>query len=324
MKSKIRWYREVLELEPHSKVFFPLARLLVQEDRLQEALETLEQGLTRHPEFVEAKLLQVEVMQRLGRDPECEDLVRSVARSMGEYPAFWTAWARQLAVEEQGSEPALALRFLSAHFSGKNLSWARIIESGLQTLLGDAATAPPPPRKVDESIGAKPFRAVLDLDTETEDDEPETEEEESAPTVWGEALEAEETLTEGEDETEDRARPEAHAVDGEDDGEEGEEETFSLRTRTMADLLAEQGDFEGALDIYRELLAGSQGAARKDLEERVETMRRLAAGESPAADTPPTPRPEAVKPSSPGSGHKKKLMHVLESLAQRLEAKAAN
>ena len=45
MTEKIEWYKEVLELEPNSKVFFPLARLLAEAERTDEAVEILEQGL---------------------------------------------------------------------------------------------------------------------------------------------------------------------------------------------------------------------------------------------------------------------------------------
>ena len=54
MKAKIEWYREVLELEPGSKVFFPLARLLGQSGETQEAIRVLRMGLARHPEYIEA------------------------------------------------------------------------------------------------------------------------------------------------------------------------------------------------------------------------------------------------------------------------------
>ena len=38
-----------------------------------------------------------------------------------------------------------------------------------------------------------------------------------------------------------------------DEPEAGPDEEPNLRTRTMADLLVEQGDYKGALDIYQEL-----------------------------------------------------------------------
>ena len=48
MTEKIEWYKEVLELEPNSKVFFPLARMLAEEQRFDEAVAVLEHGLERH------------------------------------------------------------------------------------------------------------------------------------------------------------------------------------------------------------------------------------------------------------------------------------
>lgn len=66
MTEKIDWYKEVLELEPNSKVFYPLSRLLAEAGRTDEAVDTLEQGLARHEEFLEARLFLVELLHQLG------------------------------------------------------------------------------------------------------------------------------------------------------------------------------------------------------------------------------------------------------------------
>ena len=39
MTEKIEWYKEVLTLEPNSKIFFPLARMLEREGDLEQACE---------------------------------------------------------------------------------------------------------------------------------------------------------------------------------------------------------------------------------------------------------------------------------------------
>ena len=115
---------------------------------------------------------------------------------------------------------------------------------------------------------------------------------------------------------------------GSEDEDEGDEETFSLRTRTMADLLAEQGDYEGALDIYRELLVmAPAGDTRKELEELVEEMRRQA-GEKPKGNGGRNRKSggksgKSGKQAPTGLKGKTKLINALESLAQRLEAKAS-
>lgn len=82
-----------------------------------------------------------------------------------------------------------------------------------------------------------------------------------------------------------------------------------VRTRSMADVLAEQGDIDGALTIYGELLkkAGSEEAA--SLRARIDTLRGLKSAEKP--------EPKAA-PKSDKAG----LRSMLENLAGRLEKRA--
>ena len=47
MMEKIEWYQEVLKLDPDSKVFFPLAKLLRDSQQPDKAIEVLRAGL-RH------------------------------------------------------------------------------------------------------------------------------------------------------------------------------------------------------------------------------------------------------------------------------------
>ena len=78
--EKIDWYREVLELEPNSKVFLPLARLHLQIGQEDEAIAVLEHGLARHPEHLEARLLLVELLYRTGRQEACTRQVSELGR----------------------------------------------------------------------------------------------------------------------------------------------------------------------------------------------------------------------------------------------------
>jgi tetratricopeptide (TPR) repeat protein len=84
-----------------------------------------------------------------------------------------------------------------------------------------------------------------------------------------------------------------------------------LRTRTMADVLAAQGDYSGALDIYRELWGRAPEATREDLSERI---RRMEAGMA---------EPAAAAPEEDAfSKHaKNRLISTLETLAARFEAR---
>ena len=70
-QEKAAWYREVLDLEPGSKVFLPYARLLLELDRADEAVSVLRDGLGRHPEFMEARLLLIDVLHKRGEHAAC-------------------------------------------------------------------------------------------------------------------------------------------------------------------------------------------------------------------------------------------------------------
>ncbi|WP_461209373.1 tetratricopeptide repeat protein [Desulfocurvus sp. DL9XJH121] len=203
MKTKIKWFKEVLELEPGSKVFFPLARLYYEDGLLDEAEETLLQGLERNADHLEARFLLVEILERQNEDLRAAEEVQAIARVLSRYPSFWQKWAQNSAGASRDS--AMALSFLAAGFQGQPISWSQVIEKGLDVLVpqgGGASTA-------------------------------------TAPAAFAPAS---------------------------DDG-------ANLRTRTMADLLAEQGDHQGALDIYEELAAGCAPGEEGDLPDHIALMR---------------------------------------------------
>lgn len=88
-------------------------------------------------------------------------------------------------------------------------------------------------------------------------------------------------------------------------------EAGSLRTRTMAELLASQGDNRGALDIYRHLLKNASATSRSSIEERISELEELVGDD---AD---------VESEDPFNVHSKnRLISTLEMLAARFEARA--
>ena len=92
------------------------------------------------------------------------------------------------------------------------------------------------------------------------------------------------------------------------------DEDFSLRTRSMAEILAEQGDYAGALEIYRELEPRIAPAERLELATRIDELEeRLRESEEEARELE-----QYAVPGSDGT----KLVDLLESLAKRLEARA--
>ena len=89
---------------------------------------------------------------------------------------------------------------------------------------------------------------------------------------------------------------------------------LSLRTRSMAEVLAEQGDLQGALDIYTELAAAAAGSSEQEvLQQRIAMLRTQLEGAAVEDLVPPSPDMAAGKA---------KLISMLEALAERVEARA--
>lgn len=384
MTEKIEWYKEVLELEPNSKVFLPLAHLYAARNEIDEAVAALEHGLRRHPEHMEARLFLIELLYKAGRQAECTVHVQEMSRLFSSYAHFWQAWAVCLRTAGNAPEMSAALRLMAVNFLYGPISVTTLMEKGLDAVLGEltpvadkvadkvlAAAAPVAEAPVVDAPAAEALAAeapeaeapaapvtaeVKAADTDMADMadmaapaphpfavDPVTEEENDDDVLPADMplprdaeldmpvnFAGEEDGAEADAETAATSpaasadaltpaaprlvvAPAAQADGGAEEGEEG----FSLRTRSMAEVLAEQGDVRGALEIYQEL----EGVAatpeeRADLQQRIATLTARLSGQ-PVLETASEQPLEAV----PG---KEKLINVLEALAERVEARAQN
>lgn len=134
MDEKIAWYKEILELEPSSKIFFPLARLLQRDGHTDYAIEVLRTGLGHHKDFFEARLMLIELLHQTGSSKSCDAEVRTLLTSFDDYPQFWSAWGACLRHDEAQNDVSLAMRFIAASQKHSNISFASIIDKGLQSL----------------------------------------------------------------------------------------------------------------------------------------------------------------------------------------------
>lgn len=275
MTSKIEFYHEVLALEPASRVFFPLAKLLVESGDPGRAVDVLRSGIAFHPDHLEARFLLLELLARLGQNDQAAACFETVAGVLVNYPAVWSMWAAHSAT--LSPDTAIALRFLSASFQNPDLTWASILDKGLD------AGAPP------AQIGAKG----------------------AASASVGFNLRGAEEVMALTRRIEAPARKTGAAPTP---AECASEAAAAVKTRTMADLLAKHGDYASALEIYEELsrLAGS-AAEREQLAARIAEIRDLMAGVAEAAKSPEPDKPKA----------KARLVSMLETLADRLDARAA-
>jgi tetratricopeptide (TPR) repeat protein len=331
MNQKIEWYKEVLALEPGSKVFFPLARLQAENGMPDEALSTLRHGISRNPEHIEARLLLIDILFSSGQLDTLWPELDQVALMLGGYPGFWSAWNARLARNPSSKDASLALNFFSAALRGEAVSWSDVIEQGLRVLFSaDAApvkfSSKVAPAELDElktflkdssSVAAgKPAPAVV-----------RTAVGEAGVRNPGQAGAADGRAVAGHtpDFSELRA-PAAHIEDDDSatvdhsDENEPEDEIFSLKTRSMAEVLAEQGDYAGALDIYEDLLRSCTSAEEKKvLEEAIAGIRSKAGSAGQVqASAKDYGDDEDREPAVQG---KNRLLSVLDALAGRLEAR---
>lgn len=298
MQSKIEWYQEVLALEPSSKVFFPLARLYVEMGNHEKAVTTLRMGLDRHPDYLEARLLLVETLAKLGRDSEAKAAVTPLTRMFSSYPSFWRMWGDS--VSDGNADVAGAMAFLFSALHGSPMSWSDVMAEGIKQLTG---TAPAADHKREAPGGEK----------YDDSDVSEISNEQAAfarpePAADGEALTRE--IAEA------VARSESDS--GGDDDLTSPVVMKSLKTRTMADVLAAQGDLEGALDIYRDLLCKADDVEREELMKFMADISEKISHAHSASDAGVVE--ERVDPYHKHA--KSKLMSTLEILAGRLEARA--
>ena len=348
MMEKIEWYQEVLEIEPSSKVFFPLAKLLSGNNQVQKAIAVLRQGLDRHPEFFEARLMLIDLLQQERDVTGALSEVQALSAKLTAYPGFWDAWAGSVAGAGTDKDLAVALRLMAAFLRNSDISWGEIIARGLAGLtesnagLDEASSASrkltvihheparrvSSPQAVVNAEGAKAPASTKHIEIHHEPPQPVEPPEriEAEPRVAEDPVEEAIIFTEPEEVRRESASvftpsdlqisPAPSAV-AEPDDDDGEEEHFSLRTKTMAAVLAEQGDYAGARDIYEEILAGTtDAAARADLAKRIDDLtNKLKSGHAPQA-------PQADEAAEAPEQGKNKLIQVLERLAGRLENRA--
>lgn len=170
MTEKIKWYKEVLELEPNSKVFFPLARMLAEEGMTDEAVAVLENGLERHPEYLEARLFIIELLYTGHRAEECAAQVNKLSKMFSSYAGFWQAWAACLSQEPSEEDTASLLRFLAANFISGPLKLHDVINRGLAAIAAEKRESVPQAAQVEMKTVAQSVQNESDSQGNAEND----------------------------------------------------------------------------------------------------------------------------------------------------------
>ncbi len=278
MQAKIEWYKEILELDPSSKVFFPLAKLLADAGQVQEAMEILREGAVRHPDFLEARFFCMELCARIGDEEGVAEEAGVIGDVLGRYPLFWKAWAQNLSRTPETRDAALALDFVSVHFQGNPVSWGEVIQRGLEGLFQSSQTNLPFSGETGQFLKQGAPEAALPSPPQGQ-------------TLIIPANEPELVVEQAEPEPQHQDIIVEHASEA---PAKPAEDVYSIRTRTMARLLAEQGDYAGALEIYQELLGkATDDAECEELDAIIERM-QVMLREMPKPQAPAQPEEGAV------------------------------
>ena len=365
--EKALWYQEVLSLDPASRIFLPYARLLAESGRRTEAVDILKAGLLRHPEFLEARLLLIDLLYATGQEKAATLEASSVLEPLSRCSSLWKIWSSMPGIR---ADQAAMLLFFVATFREGGPGLTEVFEAGMNALCGNkehtpatqTQKGPAPSEEAPADHGAKtpeaeepaasgtapaaeepaasaasaapvasaasadeaatsgtgdapaPHRSfVMDentpwysLDAVPEDDDLPDDEDQPAPLtpvppsaadLFFSEHPAPFVQTEG---GQDVPAPAAHP--GPRSPLEGKS---SLRTRSMAHILEEQGAFGEAAAIYRELLNECTcEEERAELSARLESL-------SQRADSPQPPQSAATG-----------ILDMLETLAVRLENKS--
>lgn len=291
MTPKIEWFQEILEQEPSSRVFFPLAKLLFESGDVTKALETLRHGLEHHPDFLEARLFLIHLLYSIGDMEGCSSESILIANLFNQYPDFWAAWGQSGA--QAGGDFGLYMGLISALVLYPDLTLKEFLSYGLKGLSE---------RKSAElshySNTKQPFSS---LQTNLQ---PSDIFQSSSDIVNIEEVSDSKELFF--DHPEDMA-----AVSKSND------DSIPVCTRSMAEVLAEQGDIVSAIKIYQEL--ESQATNHEEIvslhARKVELSEMLAQARNAFSFSSSTM-------NSYNINHQAEVIAMLEALVTRLEKRA--
>lgn len=356
-QDKTKFYQEVLELEPGSRLFFPLAKLYYENNDILNARQTIRNGLEKHPEHFEARLLLASILIKEGENDQAAQIYQDIFSILKDNNDFWETLSHDLA-SQGNNDLSLAAAFFAGTASNKSLSWTDILKAGLDNLrsTSDKNTSQLEPQPLDEvqdeldnhqketpEVMSEPsssqndeLNALMqdDLDNSSmlEDPEPENGGDESRHLEVFQEFEenssgSEENIeafnnNQGAEQDSGNLEHSGEKQESYDDPEELADFDIDndARTRSMADILFGQEEYAKALDIYEELWRNSlPGDRRKELEELIEKTRKA---QAPVNNESQHVQVEADNQETQATQQKDEAISFLMTLADRLEAKA--
>lgn len=306
MQDKIEFYKDILLADPLSRVFFPLSLALKEQNQLQEAAHYLEQGLIYHTNFLEARIFYIEILSALNEKEKQNNEIEKVVTIFKKYSHFWTLWAEKESAENE--DCSLALSFVAHTLFDSSITLKKVFAHGIEALSASSNVSEKnlhssSIHEVSQSASIAtdvivPMQSVEEVSTNLPINDAVEQIREDIP---------KNTLS-------------IEVLDDEMNAHTDEEEAMltcsldtTVNTRSMADLLAEQGELEKALVIYKELLE-----LENDIEVKAELKFIIQEFELRLKEENTTTEQKPLV----GSNNKEKLINTLATLVSRLDARA--
>jgi len=300
-EDEIRRFEEQYRRQPESLVFARLADAYRKAGEPGRALDLLEEGIERHPDYLSAHIVRARTFRDLGREADAREAFERVLaldaqnlvamRGLADLarlrsdPAEERDWLRRLVQADPfNEEPAARLVELDASGETQDAQ-----TGGLES----PAPGEPEPGRIDTASPSEgpPVDAGQQPEVVAEQDSADVAGEELPEIADGETPVAEEArLPEPWWFEEPEPGPEADAEENEEDAD--------LLTRTMAELYARQGLLDEAEEIYRELLRDRPDEA--ELRAGLDAVLGMRAARSATRGTAPRAAGPEVEPPATG------------------------
>lgn len=129
MNTTLHLLDELLEHDPGSRIFLPLAKLYRKEGQLRKSAEIVTRGLEHHPDYLEAQIFLIETLHDLG-DSAAEAKAESLFFKLAGYEKFWGI-ARRFFARSQKNDLALAALLLERSSHQEHVDLIQVLSLGL-------------------------------------------------------------------------------------------------------------------------------------------------------------------------------------------------
>lgn len=130
MNNTLQLFDELLEHDSGSKIFFPLARLYRKQGHTQRAIEIVQKGIEHHPDYLEAQLFLIELLDEVGDSASAENRAHSVFSKLLSYEKFWFS-LRSFFLKSEQSSLSLAAFLVEQSARGSETDLFQILNLGI-------------------------------------------------------------------------------------------------------------------------------------------------------------------------------------------------